>query len=182
MKNPWQTLEKEIIYENPWIKLEEHKIIDPNGNNGIYGKVFFKNKAVGIVPIDKDDCIYLVGQYRYTINEYSWEIPMGGCAINESPIDAAIRELKEETGLIAREFDEIMRVHTSNSITDEEGIIFLAKNLTQSTRELDPTEKIDVKRVSFDEAVELVINGKITDAISCNAILKIALLRSRIMK
>lgn len=173
--NPWKTLDKKEIYDNPWIKLEEHQVINPGGGNGIYGKVSFKNKAIGIIPIDENKNTWLVGQYRYTLNEYSWEIPMGGGAIEEDILASAQRELKEETGLTANKWEQIMRIHTSNSVTDEEGFVFLAEELEYGEAALEQTEA-DLKlwKLPFKVVVDMVIKGKITDAISIAGILKLA--------
>lgn len=170
--NTWQTLSTRNIYENPWIKVEEDQIINPGGKAGIYGKVLFKNKAIGILAIDNEGFIYLVGQFRYPLNEYSWEIPEGGCPIGEeNPIEAAKRELKEETGLIAEKWSLLNRIHTSNSVTDEEGFIFLAENLSQHSAEPEETEDLKVKKVLLSYAVQMVLKSEITDSISMAAIL-----------
>ena len=136
----------------------------------------FKNKAIGIVPIDEDGNTWLVGQYRYTLDEYSWEIPMGGGPENEDILEAAKRELKEETGLIASEWQNILKIHTSNSVTDEEGFIFLAKGLEQGETEFEETEKLEIKKLPFIEAVQMVMNGEITDSLSIAGLLKVHLL------
>ncbi|TAF75334.1 MAG: NUDIX hydrolase [Bacteroidetes bacterium] len=170
--NTWQTLSTRNIYENPWIKVEEDQIINPTGKAGIYGKVLFKNKAIGVLAIDNEGFIYLVGQFRYPLNEYSWEIPEGGCPIGEeNPIEAAKRELKEETGLIAEKWSLLNRIHTSNSVTDEEGFIFLAENLSQHSAEPEETEDLKVKKVLLTDAVQMVLKSEITDSISMAAIL-----------
>ena len=101
MKNPWTTLSTDNIYENPWIKLEQHQVINPAGGKGIYGKIHFKNKAIGIVALDENQNTWLVGQHRYPLNEWSWEIPEGGGPLEIDPLESAKRELKEETGLDA---------------------------------------------------------------------------------
>lgn len=176
-KNPWTTKSKQIVYENPWIVLEEHQIINPAGKDGIYGKVSFKNKALGIIPLDEEGNTWLVGQYRYTLNEYSWEIPMGGGPIDKEILDSAKRELKEETGLTAEKWTEIMRIHTSNSVTDEEGFIFLAEGLTQGETEFEETEELKVIKLPLQEAIQKVMVGEITDAISIAGLLKIARLK-----
>src|SRR5210317_1777933 len=116
--NPWKKLGEIVVYDNPWIRVEEHKVLNPKKGEGIYGKVCFKNRAIGILPIDKEFNTWLVGQYRYTLNEYSWEIPMGGGLLEEDPLSAAKRELKEETGLSAGKWTNVLRIHTSNSVTD----------------------------------------------------------------
>ena len=173
IKNPWRTLASKQIYENNWIKLVENQVINPNGNKGIYGKVSFKNKAIGIIPIDEDGYSWLVGQYRYTIDEYSWEIPMGGGPLLTDPLVSARRELLEETGLIANKWNRILRIHTSNSVTDEEGFVYLAEDLLQSAPEFDDTEKISIKRIPFKRAYEMVLENEITDSISIAGILKL---------
>lgn len=173
----WKTIASKTVYQNPWIEVDHRDVITPAGGEGIYGLVRFKNKAIGIVALDNDDHIYLVGQYRYPLKAYSWEIPEGGCPLEENPIEAAKRELKEETGLIAAHWEKIGRIHTSNSATDEEGFIFLAKDLQQFEQETEDTEEIEVKRVHLKDAVEMVMNSEITDSISISAILMVARLK-----
>lgn len=174
MENPWKTLNKRIIYSNPWITLEEHDVITPAGTDGIYGKVLFQNKAVAIIPIDKDLHTWLIGQYRYTLDEYSWEIPMGGGPIGTDVLESAKRELKEETGISAAKWTKIMRIHPSNSVSDEEGFVFLAEDLTYGETEFEDTEKLEIIKVPLSEAVEKVMKGEITDAISVAGLLKAA--------
>lgn len=173
MENPWKTLSIKKIYENPWISVEEHDILNPAGNPGIYGKVHFKNKALGIIPIDQFGNTWLVGQFRYTLNEYSWEIPMGGGPIGQDILESAQRELKEETGLTAKKWTEVLRIHTSNSVTDEEGFVFLAEDLKEGEPEFEETEVIKIHKLPFEEAVQWVMEGKITDGISIAGILKV---------
>nr|WKN38771.1 NUDIX hydrolase [Tunicatimonas sp. TK19036] len=173
-RNPWQTLHRQQIYDNPWIQVYEDQVINPRGGEGIYGKVSFKNLAIGIVPVDDELHTWLVGQYRYTLDEYSWEIPMGGGSKEDGALESAKRELKEETGLTAARWDNIMRIHTSNSVTDEEGFIFLAQELTPGETEFDETEDLQIKRLPLKEAYQLVMDNKITDAISIAGLLKVA--------
>lgn len=180
-ENPWQTLESKPIYENPWIDVQEHQVLNPSGGKGIYGTVFFKNKALGIVPVDEHGNTWLVGQYRYALEEYCWEIPMGGGkiiengdSIEEQLLQAAQRELLEETGLIAEKWTKIARIHTSNSVTNEEGFVFLAEKLSQTDSSPEETEKLEVVKVHLSDAVEMVLKDEITDAISMVGILKAA--------
>jgi 8-oxo-dGTP pyrophosphatase MutT (NUDIX family) len=170
--NPWQKLEEIKIYENAWIRVDEHKVINPAGKPGIYGKVSFKNKAIGIIPVDDQLNTWIVGQYRYTLDEYCWEIPSGGSHPGEDNLETARRELREETGIIARKWEMISRIHTSNSITDEEGFIFLARDLTFGNTDFDETEALTIKKISLKEAVNMVMRNQITDAISIAGILK----------
>ncbi len=172
--NPWKTKKKRLVYSNPWIKLEEHDVVTPSGTDSVYGKVVFKNKALAIVPVDENLNTWLVGQFRYTIDEYSWEIPMGGGPLHLDFLESAKRELKEETGLIAKEWSQVMRFHTSNSVTDEEGFIYLAEGLTQGETEFEDTEKIEIIKLPLAEAVDKVMQGEITDAISIAGLLKVA--------
>lgn len=173
-KNPWKTLTQEVKYENPWIKVEEHQVLNPSGGEGIYGTVHFKNKAIGIVPVDAEGNTWLVGQYRYPLDEYSWEIPEGGCPEGEDILEGARRELKEETGLSANSWENIMRIHTSNSVTSEEGFVFLARELTQGETAFEETEDLKIKKLPLQEAVKLVMDGEITDSISVAALLKVS--------
>ena len=176
-ENNWKTLSSETVYENPWLEISHREVINPAGKDGIYGVVKFKNKALGIIPVDEDGNIYLVGQFRYTLNEYSWEIPEGGGPIDEDVLDAAKRELKEETGLIAANWTRLSRIHTSNSATDEEGFLFMAEGLSQSEAEPEETEELQVKKIHLSEAVDMVLRSEITDAISMVGILMAARLK-----
>lgn len=171
--NPWKLLDTKIQYDNPWIRVEEDKVINPNGGDGIYGRVHFKNVAVGVIPMDKEGNTWLVGQYRYPLEEYSWEIPEGGCPIGERELDAAKRELKEETGLIAEHWEELLRIHTSNSVSDERGVVFIAKDLTQGKTQFEETEDLKIKKLPLEEAFQMVMDGEITDSISMAALLKL---------
>lgn len=175
-KNPWKILNSSVVYDNNWINLTEHKVINPSANEGIYGIVHFKNYAIGIVAMDEYQNIYLVGQYRLPLKQYSWEIPEGGGSLHKAPIDSAKRELLEETGLVAKEWKQILRMHLSNSVTDELSIIFFATGLRQFEAQPEENEQLQIKKLPFNEAYEMVTNGKITDAISVAAILKIKLL------
>jgi 8-oxo-dGTP pyrophosphatase MutT (NUDIX family) len=173
-KNPWQTLSEDLKYDNRWISVTEYQVINPGGGRGIYGKVHFKNKAIGIIPLDHELNTWLVGQFRYALNEYSWEIPEGGGPMNEIPLECAKRELKEETGFTAKRWSQIIRLHTSNSVTDEEGFVFLAEDLTQGERELEETEAdLKIWKLPLKDAIQMVIEGGITDSMSVMGLLMV---------
>jgi 8-oxo-dGTP pyrophosphatase MutT (NUDIX family) len=174
--NPWTILSEEVKYDNPWMKVTEYQVINPGGGKGIYGKVHFKNKGIGILPLDDDLNIFLVGQYRFTLNEYSWEIPEGGCPPGTDPLETAKRELLEETGLKAKEWSHLFDMHLSNSIADEFGVVFLARDLEQHTPDPEETEQIVIRKIPFDEAYRMVESGRITDSISMAAIMKVKLM------
>jgi ADP-ribose pyrophosphatase len=174
--NPFQTRSSQQVYDSPWISVQHDEIIKPNGNSGIYGHVHFKNIAVGIIPIDEEDNTWLVGQYRYPLQQYSWEIIEGGSPIGIDPLVSAKRELLEEAGLIAEHYEEIQRLHLSNSATDELAIIYVAKALTQTTAEPEDTEILQIKKVPIKVALEMVMNGEITDAMSVVGILKLSMM------
>jgi 8-oxo-dGTP pyrophosphatase MutT (NUDIX family) len=167
------------IYQNRWIKVDEHQVLNPAGGNGIYGTVHFKNKAIGIVAVDELGNTWLVGQWRYTLNAWSWEIPEGGGPLDGDPLESAKRELKEETGLTAAHWKLIVRTHLSNSVSDEEGFIFLAEGLTQGKSELEDTEA-DMKtwKLPFREALQMVIDGKITDSLTMMGLMAVARIKN----
>lgn len=175
MSNPWQTLSASEKYDNAWINVTEYQVINPAGKPGIYGKVHFKNKAIAIVPLDEHSNTWLVGQFRYTLNEWSWEIPEGGGPLGSDPLTSAMRELKEETGLLAGKWTLLLRTHLSNSVSDEEGFIYMAQELTQALSEPEETEAdMKVMKLPFHEAVQMVMDGRITDGLSVMGILHVA--------
>jgi ADP-ribose pyrophosphatase len=174
--NPWKITSEQQIYDNPWIGLTEYQVLNPSGNPGIYGKVHFKNYAIGIVPLDDELNTYLVGQYRFALGEYSWELPEGGGPLGTDPLDSAKRELLEETGLKADNWQEILRMHLSNSVSDELSIIYLARGLQQFEAEPEETEQLIVRKMPFGKAYEMVCNGEITDSITVAAILRVQLM------
>ncbi|HEY4194405.1 MAG TPA: NUDIX hydrolase [Mucilaginibacter sp.] len=176
-ENPWQITSEKVVYDNPWIGLTEYQVINPSGNPGIYGKVRFKNFAIGVVPLDAEMNTYLVGQYRLVLDQYSWEIPEGGGSLAADPLESAKRELLEETGLKASRWTEIQRMHLSNSVTDELSIIYLAQDLQQFESEPEDTEQLVIKKVHFDEVYHMVCNGEITDSVTVAAVLKIKLMQ-----
>jgi 8-oxo-dGTP pyrophosphatase MutT (NUDIX family) len=178
-RNPWRTLSSREVYENNWIRVREDIVIRPDGEQGIYGVVHFRNTAVGVLAIEEDDSIYLVGQYRYTIERYSWEIPEGGCAENEEPLSAAKRELEEETGLSASHWERLGEAYLSNSVTDEWAVWYVAKGLTQGEHNPEGTEELRLRCVPFSRALEMVLAGEITDALSQMAIMQYELQRRR---
>jgi 8-oxo-dGTP pyrophosphatase MutT (NUDIX family) len=173
-ENPWQTVSSKQVYDNPWITLREDQVIRPDGEPGLYGVVHYKNIAVGVLPIE-DDHTYLVGQYRYPLERYSWEIPEGGCPEGEEPLRAAQRELREETGLVARRWRMLGEAYLSNSVADEYAVWFLATGLVPGERRPEGTEKLSVRRLPLREALAMALNGEITDALSLVAITSYAL-------
>jgi ADP-ribose pyrophosphatase len=174
--NPWKTIKSRKVYDNNWIDLTEHQVINPSGGEGIYGTVHFKNLAIGILPLDEAGNTWLVGQYRYALNAYSWEIPEGGGPLDIDPVDSAKRELLEETGLTASNWQEIQRMHLSNSVSNELAIIYIARDLTMGEAEPEETEQLTLRKLPFDEAFDMVMAGEITDSMSVAAILKTKLL------
>ncbi|MGB3618644.1 MAG: NUDIX hydrolase [Catalinimonas sp.] len=171
-QNPWRTLGAREVYDNAWINVRECDVIHPNNRPGIYGVVSFKNKAIGIIPLDDDLNTWIVGQWRYPLGLYSWEIPMGGGPLNDDVLTSAQRELEEETGLRAADWSELMRIHTSNSVTDEDGYVFVARGLQQGQTRFDDTEIIKIRKLPLRDAVRMVLDGQITDSISVGGLLK----------
>ncbi|KAA2239467.1 NUDIX hydrolase [Chitinophaga agrisoli] len=174
--NPWTILSSKVEYDNKWIQVTEHQVLNPNGGPGIYGVVHFKNLAIGVVALDEEGHIYLVGQYRFPLEQFSWEIPEGGGPLDDDPLDTAKRELLEETGLVARHWKPIVQMHLSNSVSDEVGIVYLARGLEQQAAEPEETEELTVQKIPFEEAYRLVKTYQITDSLSIAAIQKIKLM------
>lgn len=175
----WIRLSSKTVYENPWIRVCHEEVKTPSGTDGIYGVVHFKGTAVGVVPIDDEGNTWLVRQSRYTLNDFTWEIPEGGAGEGELPLECAKRELLEEVGLYASNWTELMRVHTSNSVTDEVGVVYVAEGLKPGKQNLDSSEDIELKKISLQGAVDMALKGEITDAISVAALLRLALTRLR---
>ena len=176
---PWTRHARRIAYENPWVTVFHDDVTRPDGEPGIYGLVHFENLAVGVVVLDADDRVLLVGQHRYTLDAMSWEIPEGGVPDGESGLAGAERELREETGVVADGWQELARLHLSNSVTDEYAILFSARAVTVGAADPDGTEELEVRWVPFEEALAMTLDGRITDALSVCGIERLALLRSR---
>ncbi len=174
--NSWKIIDETVAYDNKWISLHHCNVINPNGGKGIYGKVHFKNIAIGIIPIDQDENTWLIGQHRFPLNIYSWEIPEGGCPLDEEPLAAAKRELLEETGLVATEWNQILTMHLSNSVSDEVSMVYIAKGLTQQEAEPEETEQLQIKKLPLKEVFKMVENNTITDSISVAALQKLELM------
>ena len=169
--NPWATVGSRPIYDNPWIAVREDAVVRPDCRPGIYGVVHFKNRAIGVLPVEADGSIWLVGQWRYPLNAYSWEIPEGGGPLHEDPVAAARRELREETGLIAGSIEEIGRSHLSNSVSDELAIFYRATDLTPGPAEPEGTERLHARRVDWATAWGMLKRGEITDSMTVIALL-----------
>jgi hypothetical protein len=175
--NPWKTLSTRPLYDNPWIGVREDQVINPKGGQGIYGVVHFKNKAIGIIPVDEEGYTWLVGQYRYALEEYCWEIPMGGGPLAHRRTRIGQAGTEGGNGFTAARWTMIARIHTSNSVTDEEGFVFLAEGLTPGETAPEETEDLVVRKVHLREAVAMVMDNRITDSISVGGILKAARLK-----
>lgn len=172
---PWQRLTSQLIYENPWIQLFHEEVITPAGTDGIYGCVHFKSHAVGIIPIDDDGNTWLVKQTRYTLEQESWEIPEGGSPEGEDILETAKRELEEECGLKAELWEKLIDIHTSNSVTDEMGTVFVARKLSMGQQQLEATEDIEVRKLPLAAAIHMVRTGEITDSLSVAGLLRLVL-------
>ncbi len=169
----WKKLSSRTVYENGWMEVREDHVINPGGGRNDYGYVHFKNVAVAIIALDDANNTWLVGQDRYTLGEYSWELPMGGAPLDEPPLMAAKRELEEETGIRAAHWKELMRLHTSNSITDELGFAYVATDLSFGDTKFEETEDLAIRKLPLADAVQMVVDGEITDAICAAALLRI---------
>jgi ADP-ribose pyrophosphatase len=175
-RGPWTTLSEEVKYETPWISVSHHDILDPSGRQGIYGVIHFKNLAIGVVALDEELNTWIVGQYRYPTQSYSWEIPEGGGKRGIPPLESAKRELREETGIEASKWTEILHMDLSNSASDEHAIIYLAQGLTFHAPQPDHDEELEQRRLPFEELYGMVDRGEITDSLTVAAVLKVKLM------
>lgn len=174
---PWVRRSRRVAYENAWISVWDDVVVRPDGGPGVYGVVHFANLAAGVVVLDEHDRVLLVGQHRYPLDAWSWEIPEGGVAPAEAPLDGMRRELREETGVEAAEWIELARFHLSNSVSDEAGILYLATIITHGAADPEPTEEIESRWVPFDEALAMTLDSRITDAMSIIGLQRVALAR-----
>jgi len=170
---PWSVTREKLVYDNPWITLTEYQTTAPTGRPALYGKVAFKNRAIGVVPLHADGTVTLVGQNRFTHANYSWEIPEGGAPLDEDPLDGAKRELAEEVGLQAGDWRQILTMELSNSITDEVCHGFLALDLTPTATAPDETEDLAVARVPFGQALEAAVSGHMPDSLTVALLLRV---------
>jgi 8-oxo-dGTP pyrophosphatase MutT (NUDIX family) len=175
---PWTRRSRTVAYENPWITVWHDEVDQPDGSPGIYGVVHFSGLAVGAVVLDDEDRVLLVGQHRYTLHAYSWELPEGSVPFDESPLDGARRELREETGVEADDWRELLRFDLSNSITDETGVLFAARAVRHGEPDPDPTEELVTRWLPFDDALAMTTEGGITDALTIMGLQRMALDRA----
>lgn len=166
-------------YDNPWVHLEEYQVVDPAGNDTIYSVVSMKVIAVGIIPLDEELNTWIVGQYRFPLNQYCWEIVEGGGVLDAPPLESAKRELQEETGIKAKRWDHLLDMHTSNSATSEKAIVYIARDLEFGPSDPDDNEDLKVRKIPFEELYERALNGEITDSISLAGIFKLKALIDR---
>jgi ADP-ribose pyrophosphatase len=175
-RGPWKTLSIEERYATPWISVSHHEVIDPSGTDGIYGVIHFKNIAVGVVPLDEEGNTWIIGQYRYPIRAYSWEIPEGGGRRDQPPLESARRELREEAGIVAERWTPLLEMDLSNSASDEHAVIYVAQDLTFHEPEPDHNEDLALRKVPFNELYRMVMQGEVRDSLTVAAVLKVKLL------
>lgn len=170
--DPWTVKAKRIGFRNDWFAIEEHEVIHPGGREGRYDVIRIRRLAVGVLPIDADGHVHLVGQWRFPLGRYSWEMPEGGAEPGEEALDCARRELEEETGFRAAEFRKVLEMDMSNSLTDERAVIFLATGLTPGAAAPEDVEVLKRRAAPFREVLARVVDGRIRDSMSVAAMLR----------
>ncbi len=176
-RGQWTELSTELKYDNPWMSVKESKILNPNGGEGIYGVVHLKNFAIGIVPLDEEGNTWIVGQERFPFEgEFSWEIIAGGGPLENDPLDSAKKELLEETGIKAHKWELIQKMDMSNSVTTEQALLYVVRDLSFHEKQPDETEKLIIKKLPFEELYQMVINHEVVDSLSVAAVLKLKLM------
>jgi 8-oxo-dGTP pyrophosphatase MutT (NUDIX family) len=172
---PWRRRTRRVAYANPWIEVRHDEVDRPDGSPGIYGVVHYRNAAVGVVAVGDDGRLLLVGQHRYTLDRYSWEIPEGGAPLDEDPVEGARRELSEETGYMAGSIRELFRFTLSNSVTDEIGVIYLATGLEAGVASPEPSEDLAVRWATLAEVLAEIDAGEIHDMMTIAGVIRYAL-------
>ena len=177
--NPWKFISSKEIYKNPWLRLREDQVIRPDGEKGVYSVVETR-VATGVVAFDEDDNVIMVGQYRYPLDEYSWEIVEGGAEQDEVPLEAIKRELVEEAGIVASEWESLGgEIFLNDCISSERCFLFVARGLNSVGSHPEGTEVLKIKKIPFNEVLKMVLNGQIKDSMTIMAILLVNQIRSK---
>lgn len=169
----WRSGPPTMVFDNSWIRVESSEALAPTGNPALYGVIRFKSLAVAVLPLHDDGAVTLVGQQRFALRDYSWELPEGGVPFDEDPLEGAKRELREETGLLADHWREILRVQLSNSVTDERGVCYLAAGFREVGREPDATEALDVVRAPFRQVLDACATGLVQDVMTVASVFRV---------
>jgi 8-oxo-dGTP pyrophosphatase MutT (NUDIX family) len=172
---PWRRRSRRTAYANPWLEVFHDEVDRPDGSPGVYGVVHFRTSAVGVVAVDGDGRLLLVGQHRYPLDQYSWEIPEGGVEDGEPAVEGARRELREETGFEASSWRLLFRTTLSNSVTDERGAVFVATGLQPGPAAPEVTEDLAIRWATLDEVLAEIDAGVIHDLLTIAGVLRYAL-------
>ena len=177
--DPYTVLDRRFLYDSPWIRIREDRFQHRRGAEGRYAVCGFVRTACGVLALDEQDRVVLVGQWRYPLEAYSWELPEGGGDVSESPFEAITRELAEEAGLTAQVWEPLAFFHPSNSSTEEEAFLFLATGLHPSEgHQAEDDEELLVHREPFQDCLRRVLSGELTDSLTVMALLALQARRS----
>ena len=169
-EHPFQTVASHIAWSCPWYRVWQDEIITPDGQPGVYN-VVEKDDAVWIVPFTAEGEVLMVYQYRYTIDEWCWEVPAGSVKPGQTPEETAREELREEVGGQGGELTYIGRFFLANGICNEVGHIFLALGVTPGEPNHEAAEVMHVHRVPIAKALAMARAGEISDGPSALALL-----------
>lgn len=170
--NPWTVRAVTQPFANDWFRIDSHAVVHPGGAEGVYSVIRARRLAVGVLPIEADGSVHLVGQWRFPLARYSWEMPEGGADPGEDARACAARELAEETGMTAAALTPILEMDMSNSLSDERAVIFLALGLTPGEARPEATEVLKRRRAPFLDALALAADGRIRDSMTVAALFR----------
>lgn len=173
LANPWIVHRKEEKFACSFFSVRSDTVAHGHRLPRTYNSIRMKSPGVSIAPIDSDGRVTLIGQYRYVLDRFTWELPGGGCKPEQTPVEAATAELSEETGYRADHWLRLFDASLSPGTIEGSTHCFVAWDLQAGMPHPEPEERLSQRRVSFDEAVSMVLSGEISNFSSTTLLLGI---------